>query len=40
MTDADYDIHEILVCINKNTTIIAETRKSKFTKEKYIKSAD
>lgn len=36
----DYDIHEIRACINEKTTILDESRKSKFTKEQYLKSAD
>ncbi|MBK2357498.1 DNA polymerase III subunit alpha [Francisella hispaniensis] len=36
----DYDIHEIRACINEKTTILDESRKSKFTKEQYLKSAE
>ncbi|GAB4221937.1 MAG: DNA polymerase III subunit alpha [Francisella sp.] len=36
----DYDSHEIRSCINEKTTIIDESRKSKFTKEQYLKSAE
>lgn len=36
----DYGIHEIRACINEKTTILDESRKSKFTREQYLKSAD
>lgn len=40
MESDDYDIHEIRACINEKTTILDESRKSKFTREQYLKSAD
>ncbi|MFT4693260.1 MAG: DNA polymerase-3 subunit alpha [Francisella sp.] len=36
----DFDIHEIRSCINEKTTILDETRKTKFTREQYLKSSD
>ena len=35
----DFDIHEIRSCINEKTTILDETRKTKFTREQYLKSS-
>lgn len=40
MESDDYDIHEIRACINEKTTILDESRKSKFTREQYLKSSD
>ena len=40
MESDDYDIHEIRSCINEKTTILDESRKSKFTREQYLKSSD
>ncbi|BCD91329.1 DNA-directed DNA polymerase [Francisella halioticida] len=40
MESDDYDIHEIRVCINEKTTILDESRKSRFTRQQYLKSAD
>lgn len=40
MEAEDFDIHEIRACINEKTTILDETRKTKFTHEQYLKSAD
>ncbi|QIV94373.1 DNA polymerase III subunit alpha [Allofrancisella frigidaquae] len=39
MNSEDYDIHEIRACINEKTTILDETRKSRFTQEQYLKSS-
>lgn len=39
MESEDYDIHEIRACINEKTTILDESRKSKFTPEQYLKSS-
>ena len=40
MNEDDFDIHEIRACINEKTTILDTTRKTKFTKQQYIKSSD
>ena len=40
MEAEDFDIHEIRSCINEKTTILDETRKTKFTREQYLKSSD
>jgi DNA polymerase-3 subunit alpha len=40
MESDDYDIHEIRACINEKTTILDESRKSRFTRQQYLKSAD
>ena len=40
MESDDYDIHEIRACINEKTTILDESRKSRFTRRQYLKSAD
>ncbi len=39
MEAEDFDIHEIRACINEKTTILDETRKTKFTREQYLKSS-
>ncbi|WP_150468422.1 DNA polymerase III subunit alpha [Francisella sp. SYW-9] len=39
MESDDYDIHEIRACINEKTTILDESRKSRFTRQQYLKSA-
>ena len=36
----DFDIHEIRSCINEKTTILDEARKTKFTREQYLKSSE
>ena len=40
MEPEDYDIHEIRACVNEKTTILDESRKSRFTRTQYLKSAD
>ena len=40
MESDDYDIHEMRSCINEKTTILDESRVSKYTREQYFKSSD
>lgn len=40
MEAEDFDIHEIRACINEKTTIFDENRKTRFTREQYLKSAE